>query len=118
MDFTHQQFGLEITLVGMGIVFLSLLLIVGAISLMKRLDERWQAAEARSEEEAFGRTPTIDLTTLVLIAAAAATLVAGRHRIRAVRRLTPADGPSSAWSVTGRTVLQGSHIISPRAPRR
>ncbi len=118
MNFTHQQFGLEITLVGLGIVFLALLLIAGAITLMKRLDERWQESERRSEEAAFGLAPTVDSTTVVLIAAAVATLLVGRHRIRSVRRLSAADSPSSAWSVTGRAVLQGSHVIAPRAPRR
>ncbi len=117
MDLTLQQFGLEITLVGMGIVFLSLALIAGAIRLMRTVDERWQAGERQREEEAFGRKPTIDTTTLALIAAAAATLIAGRHRIRAVHRLQAAGAPSSAWSVAGRTVLQGSHVITPRAPR-
>jgi Na+-transporting methylmalonyl-CoA/oxaloacetate decarboxylase gamma subunit len=118
MDFTHQQFGLEITVVGMGVVFLSLLLIVGAITVMKRLDERWQESERRHDEEAFGLPPTVDATTMVLISAAVATLLVGRSRIRSVRRLLPAEEPSSAWSVTGRTVLQGSHVVSVRGPRR
>lgn len=107
-------FGLEITLIGMGVVFVGLLLVTTAIALMRRLDERWQEAERRGAEKALAAAPTIDSTTLVLLAAAAATLVAGRHRIRGVRRLLPGSGAASAWSVTGRAVLQGSHVISPR----
>jgi len=108
------RFGLEISLIGMGVVYVGLLLVSGAITLMRRLDERWQAAERRGEADALLAAPTIDSTTLVLVAAAAATMLAGRHRIRGVRRMLPGDGPASAWSVTGRAVLQGSHVVSHR----
>lgn len=107
-------FGLEITLVGLGVVFLGLLLVAAAIALMRRLDERWREGERRSEAAALERTPTIDSTTLVLIAAAVATMVGGRHRIRGVRRLLPGESAASAWAVTGRAVLQGSHVIAHR----
>lgn len=107
-------FGLEITLVGMGVVFVGLLLVTAAISLMRRLDERWQAGERQGETAALLATPTIDSTTLVLIAAAVATMVGGRARIRGVRRLLPGESAASAWAVTGRAVLQGSHVITPR----
>lgn len=111
-------FGLEITLIGMGVVFVGLLLVVGAITLMRRLDERWQDEESQHDVAALAATPTIDSTTLVLIAAAAATMVAGRHRIRGVRRILPGDASSSAWAITGRAVLQGSHVVTPRARGR
>jgi Na+-transporting methylmalonyl-CoA/oxaloacetate decarboxylase gamma subunit len=111
-------FGLEITLVGMGVVYLGLLLVTAAIALMRRLDERWQAGERREDEAALGATPTIDSTTLVLIAAAVATLIGGRHRIRGVRRLLPGESSPSAWAITGRAVLQGSHVITSRSSGR
>jgi Na+-transporting methylmalonyl-CoA/oxaloacetate decarboxylase gamma subunit len=107
-------FGLEISLIGMGVVYFGLLLVTGAITLMRRLDERWQLAERRGESEALHAAPTIDSTTLVLLAAAVATMVAGRHRIRGVRRMLPGESIASAWAVTGRAVLQGSHVMSPR----
>lgn len=113
----HLVFGLELTLVGMGIVYFALVLIVAAISGMKRLDERWRAAEQAGDEAAFGKSPNVDYTTLVLISAAVATMLVGRARIRSVRRLAPADFASSPWSVTGRAVLQGSHVITGRSPR-
>lgn len=108
------SFGLEITLIGMGVVYVGLLLVTGAITLMRRLDERWQAAERQGEADALLAPPTIDSTTLVVIAAAAATMVVGRHRIRGVRRMLPGESIASAWAVTGRAVLQGSHVMSPR----
>lgn len=113
----HTNLGLEITFVGMGVVFVALLLIAGAVSLMRRLDERWQRSEAADEEAAFGKTPNIDYTTLVLISSAVATIFLGRARVRSVRRLLPTDFVASPWSVTGRSVLQGSHVISKHSPR-
>lgn len=108
------SFGLEITLIGMGVVYVGLLMVTAAITLMRRLDERWQAAERQGEADALLAAPTVDSTTLVLLAAAAATMIAGRHRIRGVRRMLPGEGAASAWSVTGRAVLQGSHVMSQR----
>ena len=113
----HTNLGLELTLIGMGIVFVALLLIAGAISLMRRLDDRWQRREADAEEAAFGKAPNIDYTTVVLLSAAVATIFLGRARIRSVRRLLPTDFVASPWSVTGRSVLQGSHVISKHTPR-
>ena len=54
---------------------------------------------------------------LVVLLAAAATAAVGRSRIRRVRRLPAADLPSSPWSVTGRAVLQGSHVVPTHAPK-
>jgi len=102
--------GLTITVVGLVIVFLvqgSITLFVG---LIRRLDARWQQCEEADREAALIRDPSVDRTTLVLIAAAAATMIAGRHRVRSVRRLLPVDSPQSPWSAQGRAVLQGSHI--------
>ena len=114
MDTDTLSFGLEISLIGMGVVYLGVLLVTGAITLMRRLDERWQTAERQSEADALMAAPTIDSTTLVLLAAAVATMVAGRHRIRGVRRMLPGESAASAWSVTGRAVIQGSHVMSQR----
>lgn len=110
-------FGVELTLIGMGIVFFALMLIVLAITIMRRLDERWRASEKAGEEAAFGKAPNVDYTTLVLLSAAVATMFVGRSRIRSIRRLAPADFESSPWSVTGRAVLQGSHVITGRSAR-
>lgn len=110
-------FALTITVVGLAIVFLVQVAIAAVVGLLRRLDERWRAAEAAREAAALGRRPTLDDTTLVLVSAAVATLIAGRTRIRSVRRLLPADSPSSPWSAQGRAVLQGSHVIVRRRDR-
>lgn len=104
-------FALTITVVGLAIVFLVQVAIALVVSLLRRLDERWQAGETACAVAALERQQTLDDTTLLLISAAAATMIAGRSRIRSVRRLLPADSPSSPWSAQGRAVLQGSHII-------
>jgi len=53
----------------------------------------------------------------VLLSAAVSTIFLGRARIRSVRRLLPTNHIASPWSVTGRSVLQGSHVISKVTPR-
>ncbi|HOD66130.1 MAG TPA: OadG family transporter subunit [candidate division Zixibacteria bacterium] len=100
--------------VGLLVVFAALAIIVTAVSLFGRLDKRWRAREAQADEAAFGKEPTIDTTTLVLIAAAAATVTQGRFHITRIRRLLPVDGGTRTWSASGRAVLMGSHVV----PRR
>jgi Na+-transporting methylmalonyl-CoA/oxaloacetate decarboxylase gamma subunit len=111
-----QGLGLDIALLGFGVVFLALAVVTGTVSLVRRVDERWQAAEQRRVEAAPTRTPTIDDTTMVVLAAAVATVLGGRHRIRSIRRiLSPRDHhTSSTWTHQGRAVLLGSHSV----PRR
>jgi len=108
----NLEFGLTLTYVGLGIVFMVLSAIALAVAGMRRLDERWQHRERQEEREAFGKEPTIDATTLVLLSAAAATMIQGRFRIRGVRRLPIGGARTSAWSIQGRSVLQGSHVIT------
>ena len=102
---------LTLSLVGMVVVFLVLALIAAIVGLIRRLDDRWQAAERARDMAALDREPTIDATTVVLIAAAAATLVHGRHRIRKIRRLLSPRVQRTPWSAHGRLILQGSHAI-------
>ena len=103
-------FGLELTVAGLVIVFAVLGLIAWAIALMRRLDEGFEAREYAERREALERAPTIDETTLVLIAAAATAVLAGRRgRIRRIRRI--ADGRET-WSLAGRQNILGSHHLS------
>lgn len=115
MNATLEQ-GITMTVVGLVIVFFVLALISFVVSLVSRLDARWQQRERELERAALDKPANIDATTAVLIAAAVATYVGGRARIRSVRRLLPTDLPSSPWSSQGRAVLQGSHLI--QRPRR
>lgn len=101
---------LEISLVGIFIVFVVLAVTAGMVAAIRRLDRRWQEREAREDAEALAAEPTIDTTTLILISAAVATFVEGRHRIRAVRRVGVPQR-SQSWSAQGRAVLMGSHVV-------
>lgn len=102
---------MPLALVGLLIVFAVQLIIALAISWIRQLDEKWRHQEKRRNAEALDREPTIDVTTLVLVAAAAATVLRGRHRIRSIRRLMSPDHKRSPWTTQGRAVLQGSHAI-------
>lgn len=96
---------------GILIVFTVLALIAMVVAVFKRLDDRWQAAEAAREAEAINKPQTIDTTTLVLISAACATVVGGRFRVRRVRRLLSPRTKRTPWSAQGRLTLQGSHTV-------
>lgn len=104
-------YGLKLTAVGLGIVFMVLCTLALCLLSIRRLDEKWQHRESEADKARSGADPSIDTTTAVLIAAAVATYLHGRHRIRSVRRLLPAGGRGGAWSSQGRAVLQGSHTI-------
>ncbi|MCB2230568.1 OadG family protein [bacterium] len=106
------QFSLEFAVIGIAIVFVVLFIITGAVTLVRTADERWQRKEARDEQAALDREPTIDTTTLVLIAAACATMIQGRFHIRKVRRLMSSTPQGGGWSMQGRAILHGSHVVS------
>ena len=108
----------SLTIVGILIVFGVLALIATVVTVLKRLDDRWQAHEARQLEAAGQKEPTIDNTTLVLIAAAAATAVGGRFRVRRIRRLLSPKQKRTPWSAHGRLVLQGSHTVRRKRDHR
>ena len=100
------------------LVLLVLALIAGVVALFKRLDDRWQADEARAVAAATQREPTLDNTTLVIIAAACATAAGGRFRVRRIRRLLSPRQRRSPWSAQGRLTLQGSHVLERGGPHR
>ncbi len=105
------EFSLEFTMIGMLIVFAALAIIVGAISLIRKADSSWQEREDRQYQQALEKDQTIDNITLILIAATAATMIKGRFYIRSVRRLMPVGSPGGSWSLQGRAVLHGSHVV-------
>jgi Na+-transporting methylmalonyl-CoA/oxaloacetate decarboxylase gamma subunit len=96
---------------GLVIVFSVLALIALMVAVFKRLDNHWQGQEKAALARALEKKPTIDDTTLVLITAAAATVVAGRFRVRRIRRLLSPQARRTAWSAQGRMTLQGSHMV-------
>jgi len=103
--------GLVITGIGFGIVFFVQATISLVVALFCRLDVRWKEREERHGEDRLAREPSIDDTTVVIITATVATYMVGRFRIRSVRRLTPWDGVTRVWSLQGRALLQGNHVI-------
>ena len=109
---------MPLALVGLLIVFAVQLIIALAILWIRQLDEKWRYQEKKQNAEAFDREPTVDAVTAVLIASAAATVLRGRHRIRSIRRLMPADHKRSPWSAQGRSQLQGSHLIDRKSTRQ
>jgi len=106
---THEN--LKLALAGILIVFTVLAIISIAVALLRKLDDRWQRSEKKTAEAAVDKDPTIETTTLVLISAAVATVLAGRFRVRRIRRLLSPDQPRTPWSAQGRLVLQGSHSL-------
>ncbi len=112
-----MQDNLPLTLVGFLIVFGVLLVISFMISAIRQLDEKWRQTEKIQNAEMLNREPTIDQLTVVLLTAAAATVLRGRFRISRIRRLMSSDSPRSPWSAQGRSELQGSHTIQRQRKR-
>jgi Na+-transporting methylmalonyl-CoA/oxaloacetate decarboxylase gamma subunit len=100
-----------LALSGLVIVFGVLALIALVVAVFKRLDDHWQAQEEAARDLATRKPQTIDDTTLVLITAACATVVAGRFRVRRIRRLLSPRTKRTPWSAQGRLTLQGSHMV-------
>ena len=98
-------------LAGILIVFAVLSIIAAVVALLKRVDDHWQRQEAERAEQAFDKPTTLDDTTLVLISAACATVVAGRFRVRRIHRLLSPHQKRTPWSQQGRLILQGSHSV-------
>jgi Na+-transporting methylmalonyl-CoA/oxaloacetate decarboxylase gamma subunit len=103
--------GLNVSFIGIVIVFGILGFISAMVALIGILDRNWTRREQKQTGESLIKPQNIDDISLVLIAAAVATVIKGRHRIRRVTRVRPASG-SSVWSIQGRSVLLGSHTIT------
>ena len=102
---------LALSVVGILVVFSVLLLISIVVGFTRRMDDGWKVQEKAKVEEALEKEPTIDETTVVLIAAACATVITGRHRVRKIRRLLSPATKRTPWSAQGRLILQGSHAV-------
>ncbi|MBU0983584.1 MAG: hypothetical protein KKA42_06925 [candidate division Zixibacteria bacterium] len=106
------SYSLNLAAVGISIVFGALAIITLAVSLIRRADDRWIRHEEAQHAAAVDKDQNIDTTTLVLICAAVATMARGRYHIRRVRRLMPSTAVHGTWSLQGRAVLHGSHVVS------
>lgn len=105
------SFSIRFAVIGILIVFACLAIIVACVSFIRRADHRWQAREEAQDRAALAKDASIDTTTLILISAAAATMLQGRFYIRKVRRLLPRDAIRGPWSMQGRAILHGSHVV-------
>ena len=108
MDSTFLQ-GLWITVVGMGLVFLALGILILAMMVLERLF-RPRAKEAMATEAA--EEPSTEEEEIVAIAVALASLLTKKEAPVGNRQLGSAlkDGPGS-WSVVGRgQQLRGGRI--------
>ena len=106
--------GLKLTFIGMGIVYMVLALIALIVYFVRKIDDRaagWEKREEIQAEQALQQEPTIDNLTLVLISAAVATTISGRHRIHSIHRVNPGGSSNSVWSMQGRSTLLGSHSV-------
>lgn len=106
------SFGLELAVIGLVIVFASLTIISVAVSLIRRANDAWQKHEDAQADAAIHKEQNIDTITLLLISAAAATMIQGRFHIKSIRRILPATAQRGPWSLQGRAVLLGSHVVS------
>jgi len=106
------SYGLGFAAIGILIVFIALIIVSISVAVIKRVDDNWQHREKKQKETAMTKEPSIDSTTLVLLSAAAATMISGRFHIRKIRRLLPRDARSGPWSLEGRVILHGSHVVS------
>ena len=107
-------FSLRFVAIGISIVFLSLALIATVVYLIRRADDRWMSYKNRQSKPTSHEAQSIDNITLVLISAAVSTMLLGRYHIRSIRRLLPNGFGRSPWSMEGRAILHGSHIIQKR----
>ena len=101
---------LEITFVGLIIVFAVLGIIAMMISLIRTIDEKWLEKEKIEKIEATEKEATIDALTLVLISSAVtAVLGMKRHNIKKIKLI---KNSRTSWSLTGRQTIMGSHKLN------
>jgi len=104
---------LRLSWAGMVIVFTSLILIAFAIALMSKIDETLIKRKAEKNLPEPEPEQTLDNTTLVLITAAVtAVLEKKRFRLSSVRRIVSRDAKIAGWTMEGRSVLHGSHVLN------
>ncbi len=105
------EFGIRFSLIGLSVVFVVLFLIACLVALVRMLDVGWRERENKEGQEALRKPPTIDKTTIFIIASVAAAVLSRRARVRSVRRIMPGNPQKGRWSMYGRAVLHGSHVL-------
>jgi len=111
MNISPLQFGINITLVGLVIVFTALCLIALFIKLISKLDKTFIKAEKKQKHEAINRgknEPGIDDITLIIIAAAVCAILGKKSKIRKIKKI---DNQKNTWATAGRLTLMASHSL-------
>jgi Na+-transporting methylmalonyl-CoA/oxaloacetate decarboxylase gamma subunit len=111
--------GLLITLIGMGLVFLAIVLLWGLMSLMVRLGA--EKDDDADQEETSTASPAEPAVSKKRLAAAAAVALALADRAAKYQLLQkPAETPGNIWQAAQRAqVLQGkANIFTSRSTRR
>ena len=104
---------LSLSFAGISIVFGSLIMIAVAVRVMRATDEWLENKKLTENKTEPEKEQTLDNLTLVLISAAvAAKLQKRKYAIRSVRRLVSRDATIAGWTMEGRSVLHGSHVIN------
>lgn len=106
-------FGLQVALLGIGIVFLALVFLIYLIKLMTKLTNSPKQKKESLEPVAKGKDPvsqkeqldeqlsaTDNLELIAVIAAAVASMTQGKLKIKAIKRIQ--EEKASAWSIAGR----------------
>ena len=98
--------GIRFSIAGMSVVFTVLFLISTVVAVIRWIDARPQGGDFEG--------PAVDRLDLVLISSAVAVVLAGKARIRSVRRLSAGDGTRNPWCLQGRATLHESHVLGTR----
>lgn len=109
-------FGLQLTLIGMGVVFTALTLIFFVLKLFDRLNP-WLAGFGEGDKQIHEETLAgpIEMSgelspeVVAVISAAVVAAIGKNVRIRRIRYRT--TSPGAAWSVQGRVSIMASHIV-------
>lgn len=107
---------LQLTIVGMAVVFLALTLLVLLLTLFKRLDARLSRPKEVINQMDLDKVPTMPVSTEELApelvaAISAAAAIATTRKIRITRIRYRGERPEPAWSRQGRTAIMGSHQV-------
>ena len=109
-------FGLQITVVGLTVVFIALALLAWMLSYFDRIDAWFTKRRTQSEDKAAksavegpieeGISPEI----IAVISAAVAVATDGKAKIKHVRYRRQAANPT--WQMQGRATIMASHTIN------
>ncbi len=106
---------IQLAVVGMSVVFIALLLMIGLLSLMQRLDRsmtksKTEAVPAAEPVVSPGAAPVGDgLSPELMAAISAAVTVAMSRKVRVTRMRYLGTPPEATWSRQGRLTIMASH---------